>query len=74
MLTPTKLRDAALEVLEQALKSENWKEQLGAARIVLSKVEDGETADGLDVFEFAMKRHDERQKQREMPDAEEEAE
>ena len=72
MLTPSELRGAAFAVLEQALQSEDWKEQLTAARIVLSKVDDSdEIEDGLDVYEAAQERHDARQEQRKMPDEEE---
>jgi len=65
MLNPSELRGKAFEILEEALNSVDWKERLGAARIVLSKVDDSEEIEGgLDVYEAAMARHDERQRKR----------
>ena len=71
-MSPAQLRGRAFQVLEDALVSEDWKERLGAARIVLSKVDDGEEIEeGLDVLEAATRRHDERQRKLEMPEEEE---
>jgi len=72
-LSPTEIRGEAFKVLEEALKSTDWKERLGAARIVLSKVDDDEEIDeGVDVYEAAMRRHDERQVRSGIPDNEDE--
>ena len=73
MLKLTEIRGLAFEVLEEALQSDDWKERLGAARIVLSKVDDsGELDEGVDVYEAAMRRHDERQVWSGIPDNEDE--
>jgi len=71
MLTPSELRGAAFEVLEQALKSENWKEQLTAARIVLAKVDGGDEIDEFDVYETAVQHYNEQQQKRRAPNDEE---
>ncbi len=72
MSNPTEIHKKALRVLDEALASEDWKERLTAARIVVSKVNaDDEDADvDLDIYDAAMRRHDDRQKGREIEEEE----
>jgi len=70
----SKLRDKALNVLNRALESENWREQLTAARIVLAKLDDDILNEGLDVYEAAMQHYEKQQRKRRAPNGEDDEE
>jgi len=66
----SKLRDKAIGVLNRALESENWREQLTAARIVLAKLDSDAFDEGLDVYEAAMQHYEKQQRKRRAPNGE----